>query len=368
MRRLLNKTAAWGIGLAACSLIATSYAQDAGPAPAREPGTVKVPGFDLPPSDFLSPEARAFQVQMATAAGAGGGDMAGGGGSIEQIRGVMEKHLAPRVAAMQAKYPVDVAEQRIAGVRTRVFTPRGGKPDPTRVLINLHGGAFQMCAEACAYLESIPVAALGNYKVVSVDYRQGPEAVFPAASEDVAAVYRELIKTYKPQSVGMYGCSAGGMLTAQATAWFKSHGMPMPGAIGIFGAGAVRMGAGDSAHIAPALGGTIPVARPTGAVASKAPPRPRTYFDGANMNDPLVSPAGDAKNLAGWPPALVITGTRAMDLSGAVFTHTQLLKADVPASLIVGEGMGHCYIYFAQLPEALDAHREIAKFFRANLK
>jgi hypothetical protein len=39
----------------------------------------------------------------------------------------------------------------------------------------------------------------------------------------------------------------------------------------------------------------------------------------------------------------------------------------VPGDLIVGEGLGHCYIYQADLPEAQDAYAAIAKFFRANL-
>ena len=42
-----------------------------------------------------------------------------------------------------------------------------------------------------------------------------PEAVFPAASEDVAAVYRELLRTYTPKQVGIYECSAGGVLSGQ---------------------------------------------------------------------------------------------------------------------------------------------------------
>jgi len=41
-----------------------------------------------------------------------------------------------------------------------------------------------------------------------VDYREGPDNKFPAASEDVASVYRELLKSYKPQSIVCFrqGC------------------------------------------------------------------------------------------------------------------------------------------------------------------
>jgi carboxylesterase type B len=99
-----------------------------------------------------------------------------------------------------------------------------------RVLINLHGGAFLWGAHSGGLVESIPVASVGKLKVISVDYRQGPEATFPAASEDVAAVYTALLKRYEPQNIGIYGCSAGGVLTAQSVAWIAAHGLPRPGA------------------------------------------------------------------------------------------------------------------------------------------
>jgi len=82
------------------------------------------------------------------------------------------------------------------------------------------------------------VSGRGKIKVITVDYRQGPEYKFPAASEDAASVYRALLKEYKPRDIGIYGCSAGGSLSAMAVAWFQTHGLPTAGAIGIFGAGA----------------------------------------------------------------------------------------------------------------------------------
>jgi acetyl esterase/lipase len=56
-----------------------------------------------------------------------------------------------------------------------------------------------------------------------------------------------------------------------------------------------------------------------------------------------------------------------MDLSPAIYTNSQLLKARVRSTLIVGEGMSHCYIYQSNLPEARDAYQVIVDFFRENL-
>jgi acetyl esterase/lipase len=359
MRRSIALGAVAVLALAATSLTA----QDTKPAkPAfAEDGTVHVPAFDLPPSELSSREARAAQATRAK--------MPGGAPptnlDIAVIRRGLESMLAPQVARMKEVYPVDIVEQQIAGVPTRIVTPKGKPADAAHILINLHGGGFSMCADACAMLESIPIASLGGYKVVTVNYRMGPEAKHPAALEDVAAVYRELLKTYKPNRIGVYGCSAGGALTAQTAAWLPGHGLPEPGAIGIFGSGGVRFMSGDSAYVAAYIDGSFP-----------PPPKPgeqrgdmtQGYFSGVQMNDPIISPALHPDVIAKFPPALIITGTRAMDMSPAIVTNSALIKAGRRSTLIVGEGMGHCYIYQPDLPEARDAHQAIVAFFRENLK
>jgi monoterpene epsilon-lactone hydrolase len=323
-------------------------------------GTVHVPAFDLPPSELSSPKARSMQaLRSKRPAGA-----PLPGSDIKTIRAGLEAMLEPQVAKMREAYPVDISDQSIGCISVRVVTPRDKAFDPERVLINLHGGGFSVCADACALLESIPIASLGAYKVVTVDYRMAPEAVHPAAVEDLELVYRELLRSYEARRIGIYGCSAGGSLTAQAAAWFPAHGLPQPGAIGIFGAGAVRFSTGDSAHITAYIDGSFP-----------APPMPgetsidftHGYFYGSEPDDPIISPGLHPDVLRRFPPTLIITGTRAMDMSPAVYTNSQLLKAGVRSTLIVGEAMGHCYIYQALLPEARDAHQAIVEFFREHL-
>jgi len=326
-------------------------------------GVVRVPAFELPPSPYMSEQA---VDMLKRRAGVPIDNPLALSGNIQELRDDMEKRVAPMVFLMRQKYPVDIVEETIAGVKVRTITPKERDIDNGRVLINLHGGAFMMCARGCAFLEALPIAAVGGFRIVSVDYRMAPEATFPAASEDVAAVYAELLKTYAPQSIGIYGCSAGGALTGQVAAWLPAHGLPQAGAIGIFGAGAGMFQTGDSGHVAAYVDGSFPPPPKPGA---PRPPRPiRSYFEGVDTQDPLVSPMLHLDVLAKFPPTLVMTGTRAMDMSPAVFSHSQLVKAGVESQLIVGEGMGHCYMYLSQLPEAQDAFQTIVKFFRKYLK
>src|ERR1700733_1177596 len=134
----------------------------------------------------------------------------------------------------RALYPVNIASSTIAGVPVRIVTPidpiPAGKMD--HVLINLHGGGFT--TDSGSLTESIPIANLTQTKVVSVLYRLAPEHPFPAAVDDAVAVYKELLKAYKPQNIALYGTSAGAILTAQTTVRLKQLGLPLPGALGIF--------------------------------------------------------------------------------------------------------------------------------------
>ena len=337
-------------------------------APAKHPtfatdGTVHVPAFDLPPSMFVSKEGVDMLKKRAGAPPFAMPENI----DIKMIRMGMEMVLAPSVKTMRNTYPVDIVEQTIGGVPTRIVTPKDKTPVANRILINLHGGGFSMCADACSLLESLPIASVGGYKVVSVDYREGPEARFPAASEDVTAVYRELLKRYKPSQIGIYGCSAGGALSAQVAAWLPKHDLPEPGAIGIFGSGAARFATGDSSYYSGYADGAFPPPPAAGTQPSSMMKTMMAYFAGTDSNDPLISPAGHLDVLAKFPPTLIITGTRAPDMSPAAYTHSQLIKAGVPGDLIVGEGLGHCYIYSADLPEARDAYDAIVGFFRKYL-
>lgn len=323
-------------------------------------GSVSVPAFKLPPSPYMS-DAAVDMLKLRAVMPGGAPDP---GKPIEQTRMEVDKLLAMVVASMREKFAVEFKEDSIAGVPVRVFTPVDREIDPQRVLINLHGGAFSVCWDSCSILESTPIAALGGYKVISVNYRMAPEATHPAGVEDVVAVYRELSKRYKPERIGIYGCSAGGMLTAQSTAKITLDGLAPPGAIGIFGAGALPFDAGDSAYVSAYIDGSFP---PPAQPGEQRADIARGYFDNADMAGPIISAALHPEVIAGFPPTLITTGSRAADLSPAIETNSQLIRAGVSSTLIVGEAMGHCYQYFAGLPEAQDAYNATVSFFKANL-
>jgi acetyl esterase/lipase len=331
-------------------------------APQFEPnGDTRVPAFVLPASDLLSSEAVAAQRARASMQPF---DAVGQEPDIAVRREQINAFARPAADRLREQFAVTIASDTIGGVDVLDVTWAAGNHDPERVLINLHGGAFTVGWDGIALMESIPLAVLGGYRIVSVNYRMAPEHAHPAGVEDVAAVYSALLERYHPGHIGIYGGSAGGLLTAQAAAWLPAHGLPQAAAVGIFGAGAVPFGSGESAYVAGYIDGSFPPPPPDG---SDGIDMTRGYFAGHDPRDPSVSPGYHLDVLAKFPPTLIITGTRALDLSPAIYTNSQLLKAGVRSTLIVGEGMGHCYYYNLALPEARDAYAAIVAFFRDNL-
>src|ERR1700726_2404703 len=133
--------------------------------------------------------------------------------TLEQRRAGTDQWRKRQSAEARRLFPVNLEEATTAGVRTDILTPLDGPAGyRDRVLINLHGGGFN--SDSGSLIEGVPICNLAKMKVVSVYYRLAPENPFPAAVEDVVAVYKQLLKAYKPRGVGIFGTSAGATLTA----------------------------------------------------------------------------------------------------------------------------------------------------------
>lgn len=328
-------------------------------------GTISIPSFDVPLSSYMSAQARERFIEEAE------NPLPRNFGpdpSTSEARKWTDDWYRPKVARARAIWPVNIEEQSIGGVPTHVITPKDGVAPDHRdlVLINLHGGSFVSGAVWGGLAESIPISGVGKFKVIAADYRMAPEYQFPAADDDITSIYKTLLKTYKPEDIGIYGCSAGGILTAQIVAWFQRKGLPRPGAIGIFCAADAILG-GDSRFLAASL--DVSVTPPTSppSAKSKASWEPQSYLGNVSLSDPLVSPVTSDEVLAKFPPTLLITGTRDSAMSSIVHMHSQLVKAGAVADLHLWDGMGHNFLVEMDLPESQEAYAVIAKFFDNHL-
>jgi len=191
--------------------------------------------------------------------------------------------------------------------------------------------------------------------VIAVLYRLAPEHAFPAAVDDSVAVYKELLKTYKPNHIVIYGTSAGAILTAEVAAKLKQLGLPLPAAMGIFS------GMGDFAR----LGDSQALYALRGLSGHLEPPKPgmhdSEYATTTDPKDPVLSPI--YSDLHGLPPTLFITSGRDLLLSGTVNLHRAYLNAGVDARLVVFDALPHAFWYDPMLPEAQEANHTMADFF-----
>jgi acetyl esterase/lipase len=339
------------MGLSAARASAQDGAAPARPAPRANEitidadGTFHLPAQAIPMSSLMSPELKESLLHDTTLARDPKYTERQPDGST-----LMHKVHRDRQAAL---YPVQKDDTKVGGVHVFVFTPKDG-PSPknrNRVLIELHSAG---CWTDCAQLGSQPIAYLGKIKVVAVDYR---EPQFPSAVEDVTNVYAALLKTYRPQNIGIYGCSRGGVLVARSLAWFQKHKLPRPAAAGILcaSAGGDR---GDSGYLGNELG--------NGNMTRGGPQVDRDLGD-IDPNDPLAAPINSPDVLSKFPPTLMVTGTRGVELSTAVYTHAQLVKLGVEADLHVFEGGRHSFWYDPAPPESKQVYDIIVKFFDRHL-
>ena len=320
--------------------------------------SVAVPAFTLPPSSQLSAEAR--QVLERMKAETASKDI---GSVLVRQRAFYQQWNDRRLAEMRRHFATNERRDLIAGVPVAIVEPQDGiAPGNTeRVLINVHGGAFMWGSGSGALVEAIPIAAVMRVRVVTVDYRLAPEHRYPAASQDVVAVYRALLKTHRPENIGIYGCSAGGIITAQATAWIRKTGMPRPGAIGTFcGTGAPY--SGDSPYLAgPITGGEV--------VSTLVLPDslPAPYMAGVKSSDPIAYPLQTDAEIRAMPPTLLLAGGRDFAVSALTRAHRRLTAAGVPSELQLFDGLPHAFFMWPDMPESTEAFRLIAGFFDRHL-
>lgn len=88
------------------------------------------------------------------------------------------------------------------------ITPEGGAAGGT--IIYFHGGVWVVGSPATAQQVTSALVSRTGARAVSLDYQLAPEHSFPAAIEDAAAAYRDLLENGTPaEQIVLAGDSAG---------------------------------------------------------------------------------------------------------------------------------------------------------------
>ncbi|MFG1759518.1 alpha/beta hydrolase [Micromonospora echinofusca] len=264
-----------------------------------------------------------------------------GGGAVEPVHEVRDTH----VPGPAGDLPV------------RVHRPAGEGPLPT--LVYFFGGGWTLGSVDTADGICRRLANAVPCQVVTVGYRLAPEHPFPAAVHDCHAAARWIADNpaefgVDPLRVAVGGDSAGGNLAAAVTLLARERGGPRLAAQLLVYPNTDQSADADG-------GGEDPLLFNRRSVAWY---RGHYLADPADARHPLASPLL-AADLAGLPPALVITAEHdPLRDEGERYAH-RLRGAGVPTTLTRYAGMVHG---FFAMPGAFDdgrrAQDQAAAFLR----
>jgi epsilon-lactone hydrolase len=250
-----------------------------------------------------------------------------------------------------------VSEVSAGGVRAHWLDAPG--TDADRVLLFLHGGGYELGSLRSDGELAARLGRAGGMRVLFPDYRLAPEHPFPAAIDDVRAVWRWL-RTDRQLSAGsmaVAGDSAGGGLAVALLVATRDAGDALPAAavlmsptVDLTSSGASMTDRADEDPIStPAL---------LRQLASD-------YLAGADPKTPLASPL--FASLSGLPPLLVQVGTADLLLSDSERLAEAAAEAGVDVLLEVREDLPHVYQLALGTPEAAEATERVGKFLRARV-
>lgn len=264
----------------------------------------------------------------------------------------------PHEQEIITRYGLKLEKIKIAGMPVTVITPPSIAPELQDVIaLNIHGGAFVL-GTSHDRMALLMAHDLGM-KVYSVEYSLAPEAPHPVANEECLYVYSELVRSHDPRRIVVIGSSSGGAQVLAMLNRARAQGMPMAAGVGLFTPSADISGAGDSVV---ANNGRDVLLRNFAANIIQ-----NFYAPGKDLRHPDVSPIY-ADYGPDFPPTIISTATRDLNLSSGVRLHDKLDQAGVPTKLLVAEGLWHGFNWEIDLPEAIRVRAAVARFLQDTLR
>ncbi len=275
---------------------------------------------------------------------------------LKQFRIDTRDGFEPYVQRALNAYPVTVEDVEIAGVSCKQVTPPGWSEEEGRCVLYAFGGGAVSGSPYEDLIITLPMAHFAHARVISPAYRLAPEFPYPAALEDISAVYESLLQSTGEQRLVVSGESAGGNLALALMQKLAARGAGLPRCAALLSPWCDLTGSGDS-HVFndnrdPSLNNQwVDVAA-------------ALYANGAALDDAGISPINGDMN--GLPATIITTGSSDLLLSECLRLARKMRVAGVSCDLRVWEGMWHVFEFYNDLPESQQSIIEIADFIRAH--
>lgn len=248
----------------------------------------------------------------------------------------------------------EIVQQSVGGVDCLRVTP----PTPRATMVYFHGGAFRIGAPArmAGFLSQF--ALLTGCAIVAPAYGLAPEAPFPAALHDGAAVIGALKDEAAAPGLVLAGDSAGAGLAASLAAnlaaalegWLQAAVLFSP-----------WLDLTVSADTYVSHAGTDLLFSKASALEAA-----ELYLQGADSRNPLASPL--FADLEDMPPTLIFAGGAEVLLADSLSFASRLALAGVDVELHAVRDMQHIFpVLFPDLPETRDSLAAVAGFLDRRL-
>lgn len=238
----------------------------------------------------------------------------------------------------------------VGGVKGEWVRPKAG---PGLRMLYIHGGGFIACSPR-THRPITGALALRGFTIFAPDYRLAPEHPFPAAVEDVTAVWQ----AFRAEGAAcVAGESAGGNLALVLMGEARARGLPMPWAATLFSP-ATDFVSTDGSRATNAWRDAMFDPKALAQIGAM-------YLGSADQADPRISPIyGDP---AGFPPLLFHVGAREVLRDDSVRMAERARAAGVETELKIFPVVSHAWQFAAgMLPEARASLDEAAAFLKAH--
>lgn len=249
--------------------------------------------------------------------------------------------------------PFYVSDVPVEWVQTKDYNTESNSK--TRVILYLHGGAYIVGSPKTHRHITTRLALLGACRVLAVNYRKGPDHVYPAAQHDALKVYQWLLdEGYSPKNIAFAGDSAGGNLCITLSQLIKERHLPQPAAIGLMSPWTNMASNFKSVEKNRFKDPYLPAKRMAEAAA--------LYAGEKTLDDPLLSPV--FSDLSNMPPTIIHCSNIEVVRDDSIEYTKNAKAAGSEVELEVYDGLPHVWQFFNwYLPEGRDSLLKITEFF-----